>query len=268
MRLIVIRSLQLLVLAVFGLTAIGAQAPAGARFTATTANVGGAGEPIKINLTGWSTDAQRDEFVAAWSLTAPAAGAPGQGRGARGGRGSAAGARGARGGRGARGDAPAASDIPADPDAPDADSPAARFGRGGARGGAADDAGARTPEASLAAVIKKAATVGILWTSENAGYSIKFAYRLPQPDGGERIILATDRRVGAWSNLWKPAGSAAAGPDYAFSLIELRVNSKGEGEGKGPLGGKVTIDTQAKSIAVDSYDTLPVVFKGLKRLGV
>ena len=50
-----------------------------------------------------------------------------------------------------------------------------------------------SPESSLAAAIQKAPTAGVLWTSENVGYSIKYAYRLPQPDGGERIILATDR---------------------------------------------------------------------------
>ncbi len=273
MRFRVIRPLQLFALVVLGLAALaaiaalGAQAPGGpVRFTATTANVSGAGEPIKINLTGWSTDAQRDEFVAAWSLTAkPAAGA--EARGGRGARG-AAGARGGRGARGARGgggDA-AGGDVPADPDAPDADNPAFRFGRGGARGGAAGEA-AQTPEASLAAAIKKAPTVGILWTSETVGYSIKYAYRLPQPDGGERIILATDRRVGAWSSLWKPAGTAGAMPDYAFSVIELRVNAKGEGEGKGPVAAKVAVDSAAKTIALDSYAGLPVVLKAVKRQG-
>ncbi len=270
MRFRVIRPLQLFALVVLGLAAIaalGAQAPGGpVRFTATTANVSGAGEPIKINLTGWSTDAQRDEFVAAWSLTAkPAAGA--EARGGRGARG-AAGARGGRGARGARGgggDA-AGGEVPADPDAPDADNPAFRFGRGGARGGAAGEA-AQTPEASLAAAIKKAPTVGILWTSETVGYSIKYAYRLPQPDGGERIILATDRRVGAWSSLWKPTGTAGAMPDYAFSVIELRVNAKGEGEGKGPVAAKVAVDSAAKTIAPDGYATLPVVLKAVKRQG-
>ena len=120
-----------------------------------------------------------------------------------------------------------------------------------------------TPQASLAAALKKEPTVGVLWTSEIVGYSIKYAYRLPQPDGGERIILATDRRVGIWSNLWKlPAANTT---DYAFSLIELRVNSKGEGEGKMSLTGKVVVDSSAKTIALDGYNALPVILKGVKR---
>jgi hypothetical protein len=116
----------------------------------------------------------------------------------------------------------------------------------------------------LAAALKKEPTVGILWTSEIVGYSIKYAYRVPQADGGERIILATDRRVGAWSNLWKLPESANA-TDYAFSIIELRVNSKGEGEGKISMTGKLAVDSNSKAIALEGYNALPVILKGVKR---
>jgi hypothetical protein len=155
--------------------------------------------------------------------------------------------------------------LPPDPDAVDPDSPAARFGRGvGGRGAAPANASGPTPEASLAAAIKKASSVGILWTSENVGYSIKYAYRLSQPDGSERIILATDRRVGAWSNLWTPTPPVTS-TDYGFSIIELRLNSKGEGEGRGVITGKVAIDNEAKTIALDAYTTQPVILKAVKR---
>jgi len=116
----------------------------------------------------------------------------------------------------------------------------------------------------LTAAIQKASTVGILWTSESTGYSLHYAYRFPQPDGGERIIFATDRRLGVWNNQWKPTGSAKP-TDYEFSIIELRLNSKGEGEGKASLTGKVTIDSEGKTIALEGYPALPVVFKGVKR---
>jgi hypothetical protein len=235
-----------------------AKGPVSLRFTATSENVSGAGEAIKINITNWSTDAERNQIVAAWSLTArPAAEARGGG-GGRGGRGGGGGGRGGRGGRGGA----AAADLPADPDAVDPDNPAFRFGRGGARDRV--DEAPETPQASLAAALKKMQTVGILWTSETVGYSIKYAYRMQQPDGGERIILATDRRVGAWSNLWKPVGSASV-TDYVFSVIELHLNPKGEGEGKTSLTGKVAVDNETKSVALEGYSTLPVVFKGVKR---
>jgi hypothetical protein len=263
MQFLVKRSLPVIALAM--LIAAGFHGESGVRFTATSTNVSGAGEAIRISLTDWSPDSRRDEFVAAWTLTAPAT----QGRGGRGGGGAGRGAGGgARGGagRGARGGDAAATpvavpDLPTDPDVVDPDNPAPARGRGGARGGGA---ATQTPEASLAAAIKKAPTVGILWTSENVGYSIKYAYRLPQPDGGERIILATDRRVGMWSNLWKPAASVTP-TDYTFSIIELRVNPRGEGEGRGVLAGKVVVDNATKTIALDDYAALPVILKAVKR---
>jgi hypothetical protein len=243
------------------LAAVSLQAQNGVRYTASSANVSGAGEAIKINLTEWSPDSRRDEFVAAWTLTAPAPqGRGGRGAGGGGGAGRGGGGRGARGG--AATPAPAVPDLPADPDAVNPDSPIPARGRGGARGGGG--ASTQTPEASLAAALKKASTVGILWTSENVGYSIKYAYRLPQQDGGERIILATDRRVGAWSSLWQPSASISPS-DYPFSIIELHVNSRGEGEGRGVMAGKVSIDAAAKTIALDGYATQPVILKAVKR---
>jgi hypothetical protein len=266
------------VLALVVLAAAVFHAEGGTRFIATSAGVSGAGEAIKINVSNWSSDSTRDEFVAAWTLTAAAP----QARGGRGGGASAGAARGGAAGRGGRAgggagtaNAPAAStppttpavapDLPADPDLVDSPAPAARGGRGG-RGGGGGGAGTapQTPESSLAAAIQKAPTAGILWTSENVGYSIKYAYRLPQPDGGERIILATDRRVGKWSNLWMPA-AAVTPSDYPFSIIELRFNSKGEGEGRGVVTGKVAVDVTAKTISLDNYAALPVILKAVKR---
>jgi hypothetical protein len=256
------RFLLLFALIILAAASMGAQS-GGVRFIATSANVSGAGETVRINVTDWSPDSRKDEFVAAWSLIPAASTAPqGGGRGGRG-RGGRGGGRGGRGGDAAA--TTPADDVPVDPDAVDQDSPAFRFGRGGARGGpATDDSSLQKPEGALAAAIKKAPTVGVIWTSENVGYSIKYAYRLPLPDGGERIILATDRRIGAWSSLWKTPESVAPS-DYAFSIIELRLNSKGDGEGRGVVTGKVTVDGQAKTIALDGYATLPIILKGVKR---
>ena len=55
--------------------------------------------------------------------------------------------------------------------------------------------------------IGKAPAVGYIWTNEVVGYSIKYAFRMPFSDGGERIILVTDRRLGEFTNSWKPTGS-------------------------------------------------------------
>jgi len=118
----------------------------------------------------------------------------------------------------------------------------------------------------LLTALQKTNSVGILWTSESAGYSIKFAYRIASPDGGERIIFATDRRLGNWSDQWwKPTGTAAP-TNLPFTVFELRLNGKVDGEGRTTLTGKVAEDTTAKSISVAGYSEQPIVFKGVKKV--
>ena len=157
------------------------------RYTATTSNVNGSGEPVTIELLKWSTDADRDRLtsVFAWYGEKEVAGA-----------------------------------MP---------------------------------------------TVGYLWTSASAGYSLRYAYRIPGSDGGQRIILMTDRKLGAWSpEAWKPT-AAATPDDNSFSIIELRVNKAGQGEGKASLTTKVTFEAATKSIALENYGAQPVIFKSVAR---
>jgi len=145
---------------------------------------------------------------------------------------------------------------------------AGRGGRGGRGGGRASAAAPETPrptpESSLKTALGNAPIVGHLWSSEVAGYSLRSATRIAEPDGGERILLATDRRLGAWNDLWKPVGTDAI-TNYEFSIIELHLNSKGEGEGKISLTGKVTVDSTAKTIGLENYGASPVVLKNVRR---
>ena len=153
--------------------------------TAASANVSESGSPVKIRILRWSTDEERDPVVAALSPPPPA---PAGGCGRRPRRTVAAAARrrcGGAGGAAAR---------------------AARGGRGGAARGGRGDAAAAPPNpiAALTAAIGKAPTLGYIWTNDVTGYSIKYAYHASLPDGGERIILATDRRLGAHTTAWQP----------------------------------------------------------------
>jgi hypothetical protein len=107
--------------------------------------------------------------------------------------------------------------------------------------------------------------VGILWTPEAAGYSIRYAYRSTKPDGSERIILATDRRLSPWNSLWKLASETTTSTDYEFSVIELRLSAQGVGEGKASLASPIAVDATTKSIALENYASLPVVFKAVKQ---
>jgi hypothetical protein len=199
------------------------------RFTATAADVAGAPDSIRIDLLRWSTDAERDKLMAAWNMKPGAVVPEGGGPSGRGGRGGA--------GRG---------------------------GRGGAAGPGSERAKPMTPERSLAAALQQATTVGYLWSSEVAGYAIRYAGKVSAPDGIERIILLTDRRLGENNHAWDLKGNTPAS-NYSFSVIELRINAKGEGEGRITLTGQVAPDPAVGIVTAASYEALPVVLTKVKR---
>jgi hypothetical protein len=243
---------QSIISVLVGMAALSTAQTPGVRYTATTDSVSGAREAIRIDVLRWSTDAERNQLLAAWNLTKPAP--PAGGRGA-----VNTDPFGSFGGR----NRPAVADD--DPALEDSGPPAPAVGRGGrgGRGGGSGGPPRLTPEASLVAALGKAPVVGHVWSSEVAGYSIHSASRIAQPDGSERIILITDRRLGAWNELWKPVtGEPSA---YEFSVIEIHLNPKGDGEGKASLTGKVVTDSAAKTIALENYNSLPVVLRNVKR---
>ena len=215
-------------------------ASAQASYIATSDNVSGAHDSIRIDVLRWSTDAERDQLLTAW--TNPGAPAPG--------------------GRG-RGRAAIDESDPAFAGLAPPTPGRGAGGRGGRGGRGAPEAPKQTPESSLTAALGAAPTVGRLWSSEVAGYSLRYAVKLAEPDAGERIVLITDRRLGGWNDLWKPVAGTTT--NYEFSVIELRLNSKGEGECKVSLTGKVAVDNAAQTIALENYGALPVVLKNTRR---
>jgi hypothetical protein len=204
---------------VFLLAASIAPAASVANYTATTANVSGAPDAIRINILRWSTDAERDKLMDAWMLKTPSP---------------------ARDGRGGAG-----------------------RGRAGRGGGEATAAPKPAPEAMLAKALQESTTVGYLWSREVAGYAIRYAGRLADADGSERIVLITQRRLGAVNDLWKPVGTES--PAYDFSVIELHLKPNGGGEGKTSLNGRVAPDAALHMITLENFDALPVVLSRVQK---
>jgi hypothetical protein len=183
-------------------------------FTAQSTNVEQPGTPVAIRILRWSSEDERRPIVTA--LSAPAQQPSDASRGA---------AEGARG-RGAAG----------------------RGGRGRGRGGPA--LAPLSPIAAFTAALGRAPTLGYIWTNDITGYSIKYAWHSALPDGTERIVLASDRRLGAYTSAWK---TQAPETDYSFTLIELRAGPKGLIEGKTSLAAKIVVDNDAKTVALENY---------------
>jgi hypothetical protein len=190
-------------------------------YTASSVNVAEAGTPVKIRILRWSTEDETRPIVMA--LAAPPAQPSDASRNAA----TAA-------GRG-------------------------RAGRGRGRGGPA--LAPLSPIDAFKAALGRAPTVGYIWTNDITGYSIKYAWHTALADGTERVVLVSDRRLGAYTSAWKPTTSAAE-TDYTFTLIELHVAPTGGLEGKTSLTQKVVVDGDVKSVVLDNYPAGTVTLTG------
>jgi hypothetical protein len=102
--------------------------------------------------------------------------------------------------------------------------------------------------------------VGYMRTPNSLGYDLHYARKTPLPDGGERVVLATDRRIGFWEAANQPRSI-----DYPFTIVELHINANGEGEGKLSLATKIMVDKDSNTIVLEDYANQPVLLQSVKR---
>ena len=200
-------------------------------YTAVSANVADPGQAVRIRIFRWSSDRERSPILAALDPLPPPAAEAADGRGA------AAGRAGRAGGGGG--------------------------GRAGARGGRASNTPPPTPGALLAGAIRRAPSIGYIWTNDVTGYSIKYAWRSAMPGGGERIVLATDRRLGTHTAGWQPVTDQPHN-DYQFTVLELRFDPKGVGEARASLTTSVVVDKDAGTLALENYSAAPVILQKIR----
>jgi hypothetical protein len=102
--------------------------------------------------------------------------------------------------------------------------------------------------------------VGYFRSPSSVGWDIHFARKVKGADGGERVVLVTDRRIDFWEAANRPRSI-----DYPFTVIELRLNGDGQGEGKISVATKIIADKEANLVTLENFDTQPVMLTQVKR---
>jgi hypothetical protein len=93
---------------------------------------------------------------------------------------------------------------------------------------------------------------GHIRSATSIGYPLRFAWQVPNPEGGRRVIVATDRPVSFLEARDNPRSM-----DYPFLLIDFRINEKGEGQGKLMPLAKVQINDE-HVVEIENYNSEPV----------
>jgi len=105
----------------------------------------------------------------------------------------------------------------------------------------------------LLKALQKSKRVGFMRLPNSLGYDLRFARQVPGEDGGRRIVIATDRRIG-----FEEARQQARTMDYPFNLTEIRFNAQGEGEGRMAVATKITYNKEKQVLELENYSSEPL----------
>ncbi len=100
--------------------------------------------------------------------------------------------------------------------------------------------------------------IGNIRAPGSLSYDLRYARELPGEEGGRRIILATDRPIG-----FIEAQNSPRSLDYPFTLIELRLDKDGRGEGKLSIATKLTLNDNV--LVIENYADQPVMLTDVRK---
>jgi hypothetical protein len=99
--------------------------------------------------------------------------------------------------------------------------------------------------------------VGNIRTPDSLGYPLHYAHQRKLPEGGRRVVIATDRPIGFWEAVNCPRTI-----DYPFTLVELNLGSDGTGEGRLSIATKIIAHDNI--VELENYESQPVMLKQVK----
>jgi hypothetical protein len=96
-------------------------------------------------------------------------------------------------------------------------------------------------------------------TDTRLGWNLRYAMRWPGEDGGQRIMIATDRVMSFAEVRNRPRSF-----DYPFTFIEIHLGNDGKGEGKMAVATQLQFDKKKNTIVLENYSSEPVRLTNVK----
>lgn len=113
-------------------------------------------------------------------------------------------------------------------------------------------------EQALLDALQKQPVVGTIRTPDSLAYDLHYARVQPWGDGGQQIILAIDRPIGFWE-----ARNDSRSLNYPFTIIEMRVNHDGKGQGTMSVATRVI--PAGSQIVLEDYTSQPMLLTEVTR---
>lgn len=114
-------------------------------------------------------------------------------------------------------------------------------------------------DAGLASALSKAKEKGNIQINNRLGYKMGFIRKIPTPDGGYIIRMATDRPISI-PEVWGDTRST----DYTIGVVELKLDAEDKGEGVLIYAAKVKFNEQGM-LEIETYGIAPAKIVNLKK---
>lgn len=114
----------------------------------------------------------------------------------------------------------------------------------------------------LLLAFQNAPSIGKVGPTGRIGFDIRYAYEMPGEDGGRQIVIASDRRMS-----FLEAANRPRTVDYPFTVVQLKLDEDGTGEGKASLLTRIAVDKKQNTIVLENFASRPVDLMGVRSLG-
>jgi hypothetical protein len=118
----------------------------------------------------------------------------------------------------------------------------------------------KDPNDKLLRALQKMPKVGYIRTPQSVGWDLHYAHESPLPEGGRRIVLATDRPIG-----FREARNQPRSIDYPFTIVEVHLDKDNRGSGKILAGTKIYVDKN-NNVVLENYGQQPIRFNEIKKV--
>jgi hypothetical protein len=114
-------------------------------------------------------------------------------------------------------------------------------------------------QAGLLAAVSKLPEAGVLRTPGTAGYPFRYARRLESANGDETILVVIDRPIGfaEFRHGWQTR-------DYPFTVVELKLNDQGAGEGRLLPATRIQADPATRDISFEQYSATAMLLQNVR----
>ena len=113
---------------------------------------------------------------------------------------------------------------------------------------------------SLADALRQQERVGRIREIQGLGWDLQYSRVFPTPDGGQQIVLATDRPLD-----FAEMARATRSRDYNVTLIVLTLDAEGSGEGQLMLGAEFSWNEEKNQLTIEHFSSEPVRLTSVSR---